>query len=63
MLIIGTNAEVLPAADIPVTAKKHGAKIIEINIRETHFTNEITDIFIKEKAAVAMKQIGKLLYL
>ena len=63
MLIIGTNAEVLPAAEIPVVAKKHGAKIIEINIEETHFTREITDIFIKEKAAIAMKEIGNLLYL
>ncbi len=63
MLIIGTNAEVLPAADIPIVAKKHGAKIIEINIEETHFTHEISDIFIKEKANVAMKEIGDLLYL
>ncbi len=63
MLIIGTNAEVLPAAEIPVVAKKHGAKIIEINIEETHFTREITDVFIKGKAAVAMKKIGELLYL
>ncbi len=63
MLIIGTNAEVLPAAEIPVVAKNHGAKIIEINIEETHFTHEISDIFIKEKANVAMKEIGDLLYL
>lgn len=63
MLIIGTNAEILPAAEIPIVAKNHGAIIIEINIEETHFTREITDIFIKEKAVVAMKQIGKLLYL
>ena len=63
LLIIGTNAEVLPAADIPVAAKNHGAKIIEINIEETHFTREITDIFIREKAGVAMKKIGELLYL
>lgn len=63
MLIIGTNAEVLPAAEIPVTAKKHGAKIIEINIEETHFTREITDIFLKGDAAQVMTEIAKLLYL
>jgi len=62
-IIIGTNAEVLPAADIPVTAKKHGAKIIEINIKKTHFTHEITDIFLQGDAAEIMKEIGKLLYL
>ncbi len=62
-LIIGTNAEVLPAADIPMTAKRHGAKIIEINIKETHFTREITDIFLQGDAAEIMKEIGELLYL
>lgn len=62
-IIIGTNAEVLPAADIPVRAKNHGAKIIEINLRETHFTHEITDIFLQGDAAEIMKQIGKMLYL
>jgi len=62
-LIIGTNAEVLPAADIPVVAKETGAKIIEINIQPSHFTNSITDIFIEMKASEAMQQIGELLYL
>ncbi len=62
-LIIGTNAEVLPAADIPVVAKETGAKIIEINIQPSHFTNSITDIFIEMKASEAMQQIGALLYL
>ncbi len=63
LLIIGTNAEVLPAADIPVVAKETGAKIIEINIQPSHFTNSITDIFIEMKASEAMQQIGELLYL
>jgi NAD-dependent deacetylase len=63
LLIIGTNAEVLPAAEIPVVAKEHGAKIIEINIEETHFSNGITDIFLKGKASEMMKGIGELLYL
>ncbi|RIJ47201.1 NAD-dependent protein deacylase [Maribellus luteus] len=62
-LIIGTNAEVLPAADIPVKAKEHGATIIEINIEETHFTREITDIFLQGDAAQIMTELGKQLYL
>jgi len=63
LLIIGTNAEVLPAADIPVKAIEEGSKIIEINIKPSHFTNTITDIFIEMKASEAMKEIGNLLYL
>ena len=63
LIIIGTNAEVLPAAEIPVVAKEHGAKIIEINIEKTHFSDDITDIFLKGKATEIMKCIGELLYL
>ncbi len=63
LLIIGTNAEVLPAAEIPDLAKKQGAKIIEINIRPSLFSHTITDIFIQEKATEAMAKIGELLYL
>lgn len=63
LLIIGTNAEVLPAAKIPEVAKANGAKIIEININPSHFTNTITDVFIEMKATEAMKELGKLLYI
>jgi NAD-dependent deacetylase len=62
-IIIGTNAEVLPAAQIPENAKENGAKIIEINIKPTHFTTSITDIFIEMKATEAFTELGKLLYL
>jgi NAD-dependent deacetylase len=63
LLIIGTHAEVLPAADIPVKAKNNGAKIIEINIEPSHFTHSITDVFIHERASKAMADIAELLYL
>lgn len=63
LLIIGTNAEVLPAAAIPVTAKKTGAKIIEINIKPSRFTGTLTDLFIEASAIEALSEIGKGLYL
>jgi len=63
LIIIGTNAEVLPAAEIPEIAKSHGAKIIEINIKPSHFTNTVTDIFLHTTAVEAMEKIGELLYL
>ncbi len=63
LLIIGTNAEVLPAAEIPEAAKKTGAKIIEINIKPSPFTHTVTDVFIEARATEAMKEIGKMLYL
>lgn len=62
-IIIGTNAEVLPAADLPVKAKEHGAKIVEININETHLTDSVTDFFLQGKATEVLQKIGNFLYL
>lgn len=61
-IIIGTTGEIQPASLIPVVAKNKGASIIEINIKESNFTSDITDIFIKEKAAAAMRKIERELY-
>jgi len=63
MLIIGTQAEVLPAAEFPLIAKKNGAKIIEINIKKSHLTGTVTDIFLEGKATEILSEIGELLYL
>ncbi|MFK5856725.1 MAG: NAD-dependent deacylase [Bacteroidota bacterium] len=55
-LIIGTTGEIMPASQIPHIAKQNGASIIEINPERSNFTNSITDIFIQEKATIAMNQ-------
>ncbi len=62
-LVIGTTGEIMPASLIPMDAKKQGAKIIEINIETSNYTHSITDIFIQEKASVAMSEIIKYLNL
>lgn len=62
-VIIGAKGEVMPAAGIPLLAKQSGAKIIEINIDKTDFTDSITDLFIQGKAGEVMKEIGSMLYL
>ena len=63
LLMIGTNAEVLPAAEIPVIAKNTGSIIIEINIKPSALTHSVTDVFIEARATEAMEEIGKGLYL
>lgn len=63
ILIIGTNAEIYPANEIPLQAKENGAKIIEINVQPTEFTNSITDIFLQGTAGEIMGQLGEYLYL
>jgi NAD-dependent deacetylase len=42
---------------IPWSAKENGATIIEINIQESRYTNQITDVFLKDNAAAAMAQL------
>jgi NAD-dependent deacetylase len=60
-LLIGTTGEVAPANMIPRIAKENNAKIIEINPVKSNYTNSITDIFIKEKATIAMAKIIKII--
>lgn len=56
-IVIGTTGKVQPASLIPVLAQSKGAKIIEINIKKSNFTDDITDLFIQEKASEAMVKI------
>ena len=62
-LVIGTTGEIMPACHIPIMAKYNGTKIIEINPEHSKYTHSITDIFLKEKASVALNQIVKSLSL
>jgi NAD-dependent deacetylase len=54
-LLIGTTGTVAPANMIPPAAKSNGAIIIEINPHRSEYTASVTDIFLKEKATVAME--------
>jgi len=56
-LLIGTTGEIMPASLIPHQAKKAGAKIIEVNVERTKFTESITDIFIEGKATEVMSEL------
>ncbi len=60
VIVVGTSAQVFPAAQLPVTAKHHGAKIIEVNIEQTDFTTEgITDYFLHGPAGVMLPQLAE----
>lgn len=60
MLVIGTSAEVQPAASLPDIAKSSGATIIEINIEATSFTAYTSTYFIKGKAGEILPRIVSL---
>lgn len=50
MLVIGTSAQVYPAASLPWMARENGATIIECNTQPSAFTGNVTDIFLRGKA-------------
>ncbi len=59
VIIVGTSAQVYPAAELPYTAKKRGAFIIEANIEETDFTRDITDVFLQGKAGETLPNLAE----
>ena len=59
VLIVGTSAQVYPAAELPHTAKERGAFIIEVNLEMTDFTRSITDVFIQGKAGEALPKLAE----
>ena len=61
MLVIGTTGVVYPAGIIPRIAQSQGAKIIEINIEKSEYTDTITNIFIQLPASQAMLALKNLL--
>lgn len=56
-LVIGSTGEVMPACQVPLQAKNHGAQIIEINVEPSNFTYTVTDIFLQGKAGQIMPLI------
>ena len=57
VLAIGTSAVVYPAADIPVTAKDGGAKLIEINLEPTSLTGRISDYLIEGRSGEVVPRL------
>ncbi len=56
-ILIGTTGTVAPANMIPAAARSNGAKIIEINPFASEYTHTVTDVFLNEKATVAMRKL------
>lgn len=44
-LSIGTSAEVFPAADLPIVAKRSGAYLVEINLEETRISPHADEVY------------------
>lgn len=56
MLIIGSSLEVAPANQLPILAKRNNAKVIIINLEETHL-DYLADVVIHARATEILPQI------
>lgn len=60
VIVVGTSGEVMPASLIPRYAKRHGAKIIEVNLDPSAFVREgISDLFLQGKAGEILPELVK----
>jgi len=60
-LVVGTSAQVFPAAQIPYSAKQHGAYVIEVNTETTGFTHDVTDSFLEGPAGEILPKLVSLI--
>ena len=58
VIVVGTSAQVFPAAQLPLTAKERGATIIEVNLERTDFTESITDHFLQGKSGDVLPRLA-----
>jgi NAD-dependent deacetylase len=56
-MVIGTSAQVYPAASLPSVANSRNIPIIEINLERTPLTTSITTFFLQGKAGEIMKNL------
>ncbi len=59
-IVVGTSAQVYPAAELPFVAKRGGAKLIEVNPEETPVTPH-ADVSIRESASTGLRKVLELL--
>jgi NAD-dependent deacetylase len=59
MLVIGTSSMVSPMSQMPVMAKEAGARVVEINLDETHLTSYISDWIITGRVEEVLPRIVK----
>ena len=57
LIVVGTSAQVYPAASLPYLAKENGATIIECNTEPTNFTQVITDYFLEGRAGETLPKL------
>jgi len=50
MLVVGSSLEMAPASEIPLVARRYGAKVVIVNYQETYL-DDLADVVIREDVA------------
>jgi NAD-dependent protein deacetylase/lipoamidase len=58
MLVAGTSLEVMPAADLPLLAKRRGARLILVNLNPTPL-DDAMDVVIRADVSKALAQLAR----
>lgn len=58
MLVVGTSLEVMPAADLPLLAKRRGARLILINLSPTALDEQM-DVVVRADVAKALETLWR----
>ncbi len=56
MFVVGTSSVVYPAAELPMTVRRNGGKIVEVNIEETPLSDS-ADFSFKGSASMVLSEI------
>lgn len=58
MLVVGTSAVVAPASQLPVLAKRAGAKVVEINLEPSPLSQGVSDYMFEANASQVLPQLA-----
>ena len=58
MLIVGTSLEVMPAADLPLLARRRGARLILVNLTPTALDSQM-DVIVREDVVDALQALSE----
>ena len=60
MLIIGTSLEVMPAADLPLLARRRGARLVLVNLSRTPLDDQM-DVVIRADVVKTLQALRRAL--
>ncbi len=58
MLVVGTSLEVMPAADLPLLAKRRGAKLVLVNLTPTGMDDQM-DVIVRADVVAALDGLAR----